>query len=66
MDRLETCFKFIHRFTKNAINAINNAKKCKKSQIGTACLGFDFHAETPSGFFTQFVRENKTILHFFN
>jgi hypothetical protein len=28
MDRLETCFKFIHIFTKNAINAINNAKKC--------------------------------------
>ncbi len=27
MDRLETCFKFIHRFTKNAINAIKNAKK---------------------------------------
>ncbi len=28
MDRLETCFKFkfMHRFTKNAINAINNAK----------------------------------------
>ena len=33
MDRLETCFKFIHRFTKNALNAINNAKKCKKSWI---------------------------------
>jgi hypothetical protein len=25
---------------------------------------FDFHAETPSGFFWQFVRENKTILSF--
>ena len=33
MDRLETCFKFIHRFTKNAINAINNAKKCKKAEF---------------------------------
>ncbi len=33
MDRLETCSKFIHRFTKNAINGINNAKKCKKSRI---------------------------------
>ena len=29
MDRLETCFKFIHRFTKNAINAINNVKKAE-------------------------------------
>ena len=32
--------------------------------IGTACLACDFHAETPSGFFRQFVRENKTILSF--
>jgi hypothetical protein len=32
--------------------------------IGTACLACDFHAETPSGFFRQFVRENKTMYHF--
>ncbi len=31
--------------------------------IGTACFVYDFHAETPSGFFWQFLRENKTIYH---
>jgi len=34
--------------------------------VGTACLVFNFHAETPGGFFRQFVRENKTIHHFLN
>jgi hypothetical protein len=34
--------------------------------IGTACFVYDFHAETPSGFFWQFLRENKTIYHIWN
>ena len=42
MDRLETYFKFIYRFTKNAINAINNAKKCKKAEF----LSFELYRST--------------------
>jgi hypothetical protein len=33
----------------------------RETTIETACFACDFLAETPSGFFWQFVRENKTI-----